>query len=489
MNACSRTGIMALIAVLGLCPSARAQAPSPSVALAAMEDALVDAVAEASPSIVAISQVRKRTPGEPLNFEVRPSPLGIPILPHQLPGPEDPDFIPSEFATGVVVDRRGLILTAYHALQPDSEFYVTTHQQKRYRARIKAADPRSDLAVLAIDADDLIPIQFGNADRLRRGQFVLALGNPYAVARDGQASASWGIVANLNRKAPPTPTETDSVGKTTLHHFGTLIQTDAKLNLGTSGGALLDLKGRMVGLTTSLASVSSYETSAGYAYPVDDVFLRAVETLKRGREVEYGFLGIEPVLLSNAEIRQGLHGIRVDRVEPGARAETFGLKIDDIVTAVNGKPIYNTDDLVREVGQLPVEANVHLNVLRDNRERTIDVALSKYPVAGPKIVTSPKPAWRGLQVEYTTAVTDPEIRKSAGSRFFDDRVVVTQVEADSPAWTAGLRPGALVTHVGRRAVSTPAEFLEAVTGRHGEVRLRTGLPADRKTTDFVVPEA
>src|SRR5207342_2000310 len=105
-------------------------------------------------------------------------------------------------------------------------------------------------------------------------------GNPYAIARDGQVSASWGIVANLSRKAGPIPDETSPAGvrNTSLHHYGTLIQTDAKLNLGTSGGALLNLKGEMVGLTTSLAAAVGYEQAAGFALPVDDAFRRAVET-------------------------------------------------------------------------------------------------------------------------------------------------------------------------------------------------------------------
>ena len=488
MNGHRRTAYATLFLLLALTLCADAQEPSAATLVASLESALVDAIDKASPSVVAISQVRKRSPGESLNFEIRGGTFG-PVLPHRLPRPEEPEFIPTEYATGVVLDRRGLILTAYHVLQPDSEFFVTTHNHKRYPAWIKAADPRSDLAVLAVEANDLVPIRLGNADDLRRGQFVIAMGNPYAVARDGQASASWGIVANLNRKAPPVPTETNSAEKNTIHHFGTLIQTDAKLNLGTSGGALLDLQGRMVGLTTSLAAVSGYETAAGYAYPVNQTFRRIVDTLKRGREVEYGFLGIEPANLSIAEIRKGLQGIRVDRVERGARAETSGLKIDDIVTAVNGAPIYCADDLVREVGQLPVEATVKLTVLRDDRQRTIDVKLSKYPVFGQKIVTEPKPRWRGVSVDYTTAIVDPEILKATGMRFYDDRVVVLDVDNESPAWNAGLRPGNLVTHVGRRPVRTPRDFDEAVAEIRGDVKLRVAGPADRKSVDLVIPEA
>ena len=205
------------------------------------------------------------------------------------PQPTDPDFIPNEYGAGVVVDRGGLILTAYQVLGEESDYYVTTADHKIYKATVKGADPRSDLAVLSIEATDLTPIALGNAAELKKGQIVISLGNPYAVARDGQASAAWGIVSNLGRKAPATPSESDPSGRPTLHHYGTLIQTDAKLNLGTSGGPLLNLKGEMVGLGVVLAAAAGYEAAGGYAIPVDETFRRALETLKQGREVRVRF--------------------------------------------------------------------------------------------------------------------------------------------------------------------------------------------------------
>ena len=166
-----------------------------------------------------------------------------------------------------------MILTNYHVvddyfLSEDSGFgkqvddlYVST-DHKIFRATIKAADPRSDLAVLEIEADNLTPITFGDASKLAKGQLILTLGNPYAIARDGSPSAGWGIVSNLSRKIGPQYDEDSRTSKPTLHHFGTLIQTDAKLNLGTSGGALLNLKGEMVGLITSQAQLAGYEQAA-----------------------------------------------------------------------------------------------------------------------------------------------------------------------------------------------------------------------------------
>ena len=116
-----------------------------------------------------------------------------------------------------------------------------------------------DAAGHPVDALDFPPIVLGDGASLRKGQIVLSLGNPYGIAADGQANACWGIVSNLARKAPPVPDELDVSGKPTIHHFGTLIQTDAKLNWGTSGGALLNLRGEMVGLVTSLPMTPGYE--------------------------------------------------------------------------------------------------------------------------------------------------------------------------------------------------------------------------------------
>jgi serine protease Do len=327
-----RLGRPAWLAAIGLllllCPPGGfvdAQEPSALEVATAIEEVVVEAIARAERSVVAIARVEKTPPNESLSLELRPDPFGGRGIPFASPRPTDPDFIPTEYATGVVIDRQGLILTAYHVLGEDSDYYVTTPDRRVFLATVRGADPRSDLAVLAVQATDLEPITFGDAATLNKGQFVVALGNPYAIARDGQVSASWGIVANLSRKAPPESDETHLTGKSTLHHFGTLIQTDAKLNLGTSGGPLLNLRGEMVGLTTALAAVAGYEQSAGYAFPVDETFRRVVDALKRGREVEYGYLGISLDNLRTQPVPSGVRGAVVDQVKPGMPADRFGL--------------------------------------------------------------------------------------------------------------------------------------------------------------------
>jgi serine protease Do len=344
---------------------------------------------------------------------------------------------------------------------------------------------------LAVDAADLVPISFGDASNVRKGQFVIALGNPYAIARDGQASASWGIVANLARKAPPLPDWNRAARKSTLHHFGTLIQTDAKLNLGTSGGPLLNFRGEMIGLCVSLAALSGYEQPAGYAIPADETFQRALAMLKQGREVEYGFLGITPGSPDSGDPAHKLYGARVDRVWPGTPADRYGLNNGDLITAINGKSIYDADGLMLEVGRQPVEADVRLSVLRSGRHREVEVILTKFRVRGRKIASAPQAEWRGIMVDYPTAMADPNEWASLETPLmkFDDGVIVTHVKENSAAWQAGLRPKHVISHMGTTRVRRPSEFHAAAADKSGPVALRLTAERDQVRMLTVAPDS
>jgi S1-C subfamily serine protease len=456
-------------------------------AATALEDVLVKAIARSERSVVAIARVSRNgadRPGDAPNLFNRFQPAEIPV-------PGDLDFIPNDYATGVVVGD-GLILTAYHVLRDDSEYWVSTADRKTYKvSRIVGADPRSDLAVLQIAARDLVPIKFGDAGKLKKGQIVIALGNPYSIARDGQVSASWGIVANLSRKDAPVISQRDDqtvpVKKPTLHQYGTLIHTDAKLNLGTSGGALLNLKGEMVGLTVALAASLGYEQSAGFALPVDETFLRAVGTLKQGREVEYGFLGVGPKRLP---IDENSHGVLVESVVEGTPAERAGLKPGDLITRIDDQEIYEPDDLMLSIGRLPADGSAQILVERDGRRQVIPVhELAKYYVPGKKIVTNQPPAWRGVRVDYVTASRDFQTQARQHRLDAHGSVLITEVEEDSPAWTEGLRPNMAITHVGGNPVATPKQFREAVEGKAGPVRLRLGVLAADRPERVIPPEA
>jgi serine protease Do len=496
LTSSSLVAMAALLACgIGALPSVGFAQSADSRDLAAAEGlqrVFTSVIDSCAPSVVAIAQDRRRRGNE------RPSPFDLDPAGLRRTNPRSADFVPTYFGSGVVVDADGLVLTNYHVLGLDNEdyevdHYVTTADRKVYRARIKAADPRCDLAVLELifpegrrAADSkLKPMRFGDGSAMRRGMVVVTLGNPYAIARDGHASAGWAMVANIDRKLPPSADDDLAVGgKTTLNHYGGLIQTDAKLHLGESGGALINLRGEMIGLTTAVAAQVGYETSAGFAIAVDDVFHRALDALKTGREVEYGFLGVQPAV-DDAEDAPGAAavGVRIERLVRGGPGEQAGLARDDWITAVDGLPIATSDDLVLRVNRLAPAADVRLSIIRDGRPRTVAARLTKAHPVGRRIVTVSPKDWRGLRVDYPAALIAPQDLSDIPV----DCVAVRSVAANSAAARGGVTAGMLVTHIGDQPVRTPAEFARAIDIVHGDVKL-TIRGADGPPRELTVPE-
>lgn len=444
-----------------------------------MEKAMTTAIAKAEKSVVAIARVRRDE--KPLKADRELPSLPFPERPID---PTNPTFVPNEYGTGVVIDRKGLILTNYHVIgDPSKNDYYIWINRVPYEAKVvapkkaldvKGADPWTDLAVLKIDADDLEPITYGDTSKLKKGQIVFALGNPYAIARDGQVSAAWGIISNLNRKATKNPTIVEAErGGETIHHFGTLIQTDAKLELGTSGGALVNLKGEMIGLTTSLAAMEGYEKSAGFAIPVDKMFKRTVETLKSGKKAEFGFLGVQPIDLKLNKRQAGEIGVQLVHVVQGTPAGQADLRVHDKVTHVDGVTIHDHIELMRELSKNPAEASVRLTVQRGNRiPFVVPVKLSKKYIESmrPSYSQQMEPSWRGVRVDFATAI--PYFLHKSHNMDALGCVAIVAVDRDSPAWKAGLRPWAFINQVDGKQVSTPTGFYDQVLDKTGNVRVQ-----------------
>ncbi|MGE5191972.1 MAG: trypsin-like peptidase domain-containing protein [Deltaproteobacteria bacterium] len=487
---------------------ARAQEPNGLAVAAAIQEAFVKAIESAERSVVSVSRDKRSAAGHP---ETR-HPLAVRGMMTE-PAPGDPNWIPNEFGAGIIIDKNGLILTNYHLVRggpaegkldqkAEQTIYVRLHDRRGFEAHIFAADPRSDLAVLKIPAADLTPLELGAAAPVRKGQMVIALGNPYAIARDGSPSATWGIVSNIGRQAMLEGERQDPEyqRKLTVHHLGTLLQIDTRLELGTSGGALLNLKGELIGMTTSLAAIVGYEKSAGFAVPFDDSMQRVIKSLKQGKEVEYGFLGITPGEITPSQsalpewapvferIRQ--HGAaRIDQVVPNLPAHRSGLADGDLVLKIGDKAIFNTNDLMREIGLLAPGTVVKIKVFRPmlphdvGREIDFAVEVGKWPVIDEEGIIATNPLrgdWQGIVYDYSTARKRflPMVpqRMPPGVR-------VMEVKSGSEAAGRGILPGELITHVRGNPVRSPREFADAVRGATGQVTLKISTPSDRSASD------
>ena len=455
-----------------------AEQPSGLQAAIALESLLVRSIQRAERSVVAIARIRR--PENQADDPAALGPLAVPQLFADGDSPAHPDFVPNEFGAGVAVDPGGLILTTAHLLgdYQTSDYYVWV-QHRPFKATVLAVDPWYDLAVLKIDTSDLVPVTFGDGGRLKKGQIVIALGNPYAIARDGEVSASWGIVSNLRRRAPRVQQAAPELrGRATLHHFGTLIQTDARLNIGYSGGALINLQGEMIGLTTSYAAGAGFDKAAGFAIPIDENLRRVVEMLKQGRKPKYGFLGVETEQLAEDVRRAGQHGALVRRVFRGTPADRAGLRAGDLVTHIDGQQLFVTDDMIRLIAARSPEMPAVLTVARGYQSgraapREMSAVLTKryLRTVRSQYGTAPEPTWRGMRVDYSTASPDFAFLVAA----FDpaNSVFVADVAKESAAWNAGIRAGSYVTRVAGKKVVDPRSFYALVADIESDVVLET----------------
>jgi serine protease Do len=377
-----------------------------------------------------------------------------------------PGHVPESFGSGIVVDRKGLILTNYHVVQDATKVFVRLPGGKGSYADIWAADPRSDLAVLKLLDERLSPkavLPMGNADGLRRGQAVIALANPFAAGlHDGQPSVSTGIISNLRRRVPGrVPVRETSANP--LYQFGVLIQTDARIALGSSGGALLNTKGECIGITTSLAAVAGLDAPGGFAMPINSTMRKVIDILKRGEEVDYGFLGIA------VEDAAPQAGAKVSLAQTGSPAFNADLRTNDIIVAIGPHPVRDSQDLMLGLGLYLAGETAPIVFHRNGQKQTANVALVKYAVLGKTISSSlgNRPYVGGLRVDYTSLlVQKPNFRAD-----IPEGVLVTDVQPDSRAFLANILKEDIITHVGAVAVTTPAAFYEQVSRQAGRFEL------------------
>jgi S1-C subfamily serine protease len=468
--------------------------------VSALEDSFVEAIARAEPSVVAIARVKSetgettavlgRTEPEPDADRTRALVEGdfrnrgfrnrrMQMLMRQglalndLDQDDLADNLQFDYGSGVVVGNEGQILTAYHVVKGARRLRVRAIGRRQFDAVIIAADPRSDLAVIVPFGDEppkLKPIPLGNSTKLRKGSFLIALGNPYNAARDGAASAAWGILANIARRVEPPRV---GAAPPQLHNYPIMLQLDAKLNLGMSGAPVVNLDGELVGLTTTAGDPEGFDPKAGYAIPMDRLGRRAVLSLIEGREVEYGFLGINlPTLRFQPDEFGGKTNIVAD-VTPGTPADLGNLLKGDEILQVGEIPVYDSDTLVVAVGSYPVGEPVALKIRRDDKIIHKTVFLSKYPTEGDIIATNRPEPWRGIRVDYTSTLAPSTFGAEVLQQMAKSLVAIVEVVPGSPADLAGLKKGRLVVKLGERKVNKPSDFYALTPKLKGDVPIET----------------
>ena len=405
----------------------------------------------------------------------------------------DPRSIPDHgFACGVVIDDKGLLLTPYHVIDGATKIFVHLPGRVGSYADIHAADARADLAVLKLItppaglkavpfADVRLPGRGTLKPTVTVGKLVVLMANVYtpSAPRLGGPTAALGSIAAV--QPPLEPPKQDITRRAVFDNYyyqGPLLAHDAKLNAGVSGAALLNLDGELVGLTTTAPILATSDKTADFAFPMDAGIRRVIEVLRRGEEVEYGFLGVRP-----DDSRGVVYVGSVIPLGPAARAD---VQSNDVITHVNGAAVRNNADLLVHVGSALAGTKVTLTIRRPNVTGDVTFTLGKLQHDRPLIASARPDAVFGLRVDHDSVLAQRvgDNIQAIIQKGIPEGVSVREVAADSPAATAFKKLGDdprrwLVTHVNGTAVSTPAEFYAAAKGQKA-VKLTVIDPTEAK---------
>ena len=353
--------------------------------------------------------------------------------------------------SGVIVDaKRGLVLTNNHVIENAVQITVTLHDGRQLAAKLIGTDPDTDVALIKIPSGNLTEIKPANSDKLRVGDFVVAIGNPFGL---GQTVTS-GIVSALGRSG---------LG---IEDYEDFIQTDASINPGNSGGALVNLRGELVGINTAIFSQSGGNIGIGFAIPINLAMHIADQLLDKGT-VDRGYIGIkaqdlDPDLADAFGLNKQ-QGAVIVNVLKDSPAEKAGIRPGDIVESVNNKPIRNAQDVINQIGLVPVGQKVHFNIIRDGKKVSLAAQVSSSQTAS----GSAKVVNRRLD-----GVTVGDIKENNAYYGRLTGVLVMDVARGSVAWNSGLRSGDIITSVNHEPVGDMQHFLRFVNNINEPLLLR-----------------
>jgi serine protease Do/serine protease DegQ len=352
--------------------------------------------------------------------------------------------------SGVIIDaRRGLVVTNNHVIANADQITVKLADGRQFDAELIGTDPDTDVAVVRIPAENLRALPLADSDRLKVGDFVVAIGNPFGLSQ----TVTSGIVSALARSG---------LG---IGNYEDYIQTDASINPGNSGGALVNLRGELVGINTAIFSQTGGNIGIGFAIP-SNMARQVTEQLVEHGEVRRGFIGasmqdLNPDLAEAFKAEADKGAVLVD-VEAGSPADRAGLKAGDIIVAVNGKTVDSAAEVRNLVGLMPIGERVTLDIVRNGKKKQVSATIEERADTGSGEVRNPRLAgatFGELDERH------PLYGKTPG-------VVVYDVEQDSNLFRAGLRQGDVIMSVNRVPVSDMSDFLKVVNEVKGQVLLQ-----------------
>jgi len=394
--------------------------------------------------------------------------FGIPDMPDQQAPKRE--MKRTSLGSGVIVTADGYIITNNHMVEDADEINISLYTFEEYAATVVGRDPKSDLALIKIEPKAELPyVAFGDSDKLRVGEWVLAIGNPFGL----QKTVTAGIVSAKGRAI-------------NNESYGNFIQTDASINPGNSGGPLFNLDGEMVGVNTAIFSRTGGNIGIGFAIPVNMVKNVMVQLKEHGK-VTRGWLGVmiqqvTPELADNFGLDRPI-GALVGQVVPGSPAEKAGLKAGDVIIEYNGKEISQMSMLPAMVANTHVGEKAQLVLIRDGKKQNIAVEIGKledeeHVVADNETGTSKK---LGLTVQELT----PKIAESLGIEETQG-LIVSDISAGSAAAEAGILRGDIILEINREKVENVTQYKKALQAAQEKKSILLLIKREQNTRFVVI---
>ncbi|MCP9451233.1 MAG: Do family serine endopeptidase [Nitrospira sp.] len=382
-----------------------------------------------------------------------------PTPPPMPPFPPGPHGRPDQSAgSGVIIDPTGYIVTNNHVVEGATRITVTLNDRREFSAKVVGTDPKTDLAVIKIDAKELPTLRWGDYEKLQVGDLVLAVGSPFGLS----STVTLGIISALGR------------GNVGIADYEDFIQTDAAINPGNSGGALVNMNGELIGINTAIFSRTGGSEGVGFAIP-SSIAVDIVDSLMRTGKVVRGWMGvaiqeITPALAKSFKLPEDRKGVLISDVNEGGPSYAAGIKRGDVVIAFNGKEVHNVSQLRNIVARTAVGKEAEVKILRDGKEQTIiikvaerpsDEVLARREPAPPKepgtMIKPPDNVLASLRVQALDNALMSQLNIPANVT----GVVITSVEPGGQAEAAGLQRGDVIQEVNRETIKTIEDYQKA----------------------------